>query len=98
MKKRFCFTLFAAVSIAAAFNVHSIKADAATLYPSNEYIEDGKLKVGDLIIDDEDSAPLFYRVVKAAGTRNKKIEIEIAGINKNYDWSQKILNILTAIT
>ncbi|WP_044915976.1 leucine-rich repeat protein [Butyrivibrio sp. WCE2006] len=89
MKKRFCFTLFAAVSIAAAFNVHSIKADAATLYPSNEYIEDGKLKVGDLVIDDEDSEPLFYRVVKTASKKNKKIEIEVAGINQNYDWSQK---------
>lgn len=89
IKKGFCFTLFAAVSIAAAFNVHSIKADAATLYPSNEYIEDGKLKVGDLVIDDEDSEPLFYRVVKTASKKNKEIEIEVAGINQNYDWSQK---------
>ena len=89
IKKGFCFTLFAALGIAAVFNVHSIKADAATLYPSNEYIEDSKLKVGDLVIDDEDSEPLFYRVVKTASKKNKKIEIEVAGINQNYDWSQK---------
>ncbi len=89
IKKGFCFTLFAAVSIAAAFNVHSIKADAATLYPSNEYIKDSKLKVGDLVIDDEDSEPLFYRVVKTASKKNKEIEIEVAGINQNYDWSKE---------
>ena len=89
MKKRFCFTLFAAVSIAAAFNVHSIKADAATLYPSNEDIKDSNLKVGDLFFDEEDSEPLIYRVIKAATKKNAKIEIEVAGINKNYDWSKE---------
>ena len=86
-KKGLCFTLFAAFSIAAALNVHSIKANAATLYPSNEDIENSKLKVGDLIIDGEDSEPLFYRVVKPSTKKYGKIEIEVAGINQNFDWT-----------
>ncbi|WP_026527086.1 leucine-rich repeat protein [Butyrivibrio sp. VCD2006] len=88
--KKLILALFAASGIAAAFNMYSIKASAERLYPSGEEISYNKLKVGDVFYEDvEDSEPLIYRVVKTATKKKPGIEIEVAGINQNYDWSQK---------
>ncbi|WP_026664197.1 leucine-rich repeat protein [Butyrivibrio sp. FC2001] len=87
-KKGFCFTLFAAFSIAAAFNMHSITASAERLYPSGDDISYKQLKVGDVFYDDyEDSEPLIYKVVKTATKKSQDIEVEIAGINPKFDWA-----------
>ncbi len=96
INKKGLLTLTVFLAVVFATNLNPIKASAfsSTLYPSEKTVYNySKMKKGDVFYEYEDDSPFLYRVVKPASKKSAKmeIEVEIAGIYENFDWSSNPL-------